>query len=214
LSLVAAPALEGFYAELAACRRCSLAGYPVAPRPICSGHPGAVFMTVGQAPGRHEAEVTGMPFSGPAGRRLFSCLAEAGFAGDWFRATQAMAAITRCYPGPHPAGRGDRVPTATERGLCADWLDRELALIQPQVLLLVGRLAIDRFLPGEGALTDLVGRQFERGGPHLIPLPHPSGASQWFNQPGNGVHLGNALALLSRWRQDLLPDNRSGTGQG
>ena len=72
-------------------------------------------MTVGQAPGRHEAEVTHLPFSGPAGKRLFRWLAQAGFDEAEFRATQAMVAITRCYPGPHPAGRGDRVPPAPSR---------------------------------------------------------------------------------------------------
>jgi uracil-DNA glycosylase len=198
-------ALEELYAELLACRRCALAGYTLGSQPIFSGSPGAVFMTVGQAPGRHEAEVTLKPFSGPAGRRLFKWLAQAGFEESHFRATQAMVAITRCYPGPHPAGRGDRVPTRQEQALCGVWLDRELALIQPKVLILIGRLAIDRFVPGGLALSELVGQRIDEDGRTLLPLPHPSGASQWFNAPENKERLATALQILSRLRGELLP---------
>ncbi len=103
--------LDAHYTALAACRRCADAGYFIGSPPISTLNAGATFMTIGQAPGRHEAEVTHLPFSGPAGKRLFRWLAQAGFDEAAFRATQAMAAVTRCYPGPHPAGRGDRVPT-------------------------------------------------------------------------------------------------------
>lgn len=157
-------------------------------------------MTVGQAPGRHEAEVTHAPFSGPAGRRLFRWLAQAGFDEATFRASQAMVAITRCYPGPHPAGRGDRVPTRAEQRLCAPWLEAELVLIGPRVLVPIGGLAISRFL-GDGApMTDLIGERFERDGRIIVPLPHPSGASQWFNVPENKLRLAQALALLAELR--------------
>ena len=110
--------LDTLQASLSACRRCADAGYFIGSTPISTLNAGAVFMTVGQAPGRHEAEVTHLPFSGPAGKRLFRWLAQAGFDEAEFRATQAMVAITRCYPGPHPAGRGDRVPTRAEQALC------------------------------------------------------------------------------------------------
>ncbi len=162
--------LEELYGQLAVCRRCAEAGYYIGSQPIFIGHPGATFMTVGQAPGRHEAEVSHQPFSGPAGRRLFRWLAEAGFDEGAFRASQAMAAITRCYPGPHPAGRGDRVPAREEQALCAYWLEQELAIIQPRVLILIGRLAIDRFLPDQRSLAELVGERFERRlAPRRVP---------------------------------------------
>ena len=161
-------------------------------------------MTVGQAPGRHEAEVTHRPFSGPAGRRLFRWLAQAGFDEAEFRATQAMVAITRCYPGPHPAGRGDRVPTRAEQALCAPWLDAELALIRPRVLIPIGGLAIGRFLGTDTTMTELIGGRFERDGDVaalIVPLPHPSGASQWFNVPENKVRLARALEILAELRR-------------
>ena len=94
-----------------------------------------------------------------------------------------MTAITKCYPGPHPAGRGDRVPSRAEQALCAPWLEQELALIDPKVLIPIGGLAISRFLGNGQPMTGLIGERFERDGRILVPLPHPSGASQWFNVP-------------------------------
>ena len=242
--------LDALHAALTACRRCADAGYFVGSTPISTLNPGAVFMTVGQAPGRHEAEVTHLPFSGPAGRRLFRWLAQAGFDEAEFRATQAMVAITRCYPGPHPAGRGDRVPTRAEQALCAPWLEAELALIRPRVLIPIGGLAIRRFLKSPSVMlngataqpaiqqttseasrrrscagdapqlalsgqpaqddtirslrmTDLIGERFERDGRIIVPLPHPSGASQWFNVPENKVRLERALGILAALREQL-----------
>jgi uracil-DNA glycosylase len=166
-------------------------------------------MTVGQAPGRHEAEVTHLPFSGPAGRRLFRWLAQAGFAEAEFRATQALVAITRCYPGPHPGGRGDRVPSRAEQALCASWLEQDLALIQPRVLIPIGGLAVSRFLGNDATMTDLIGARYERDGGAgrastiIVPLPHPSGASQWFNVPENKARLARALAILAELRGNL-----------
>jgi uracil-DNA glycosylase len=198
--------LTDLRASLTACRRCADAGYFIGSTPISTLNAGAIFMTVGQAPGRHEADVTHRPFSGPAGRRLFRWLAQAGFDEAAFRATQAMVAITRCYPGPHPAGRGDRVPTRAEQALCAPWLETELALIRPRVLIPIGGLAIGRFLGNGAAMTDLIGERFEQDGRVVVPLPHPSGASQWFNVPSNKVRLARALAILDALRKALWRD--------
>jgi uracil-DNA glycosylase len=192
--------LANLRSRLAACRRCAKAGYFIGSTPIFSGAPGAVFMTVGQAPGRQEAEVTHLPFSGPAGKRLFRWLAAAGFDEAGFRTTQAMTAVTKCYPGPHPAGRGDRVPSRREQALCAPWLEEELAVHHPRVLILIGGLAIGRFLGNDRPMTGLVGERFDLDGRILVPLPHPSGASQWFNQPENKERLARALDILAALR--------------
>jgi uracil-DNA glycosylase len=190
--------------DLNACRRCAEAGYFIGSAPIFTLNAGAIFMTVGQAPGRQEAEVTHKPFSGPAGKRLFRWLAQAGFGEAEFRATQAMTAITKCYPGPHPAGRGDRVASRAERALCAPWLEQELALVDPKVLIPIGGLAIGRFLDDGQPMTALIGERFESSGRILVPLPHPSGASQWFNMPENKARLARALEILVALRQTLL----------
>lgn len=155
-------------------------------------------MLVGQAPGQTETG-GGPPFAGRAGRRLFAWLASVGIDDVTAREWLYISAITRCYPGPHPSGRGDRVPTPGERERCGDWLAEELRIIQPAVLIPVGRLAVDRFL-GAHPLADLIGREHEvrhEGGRSVaIPLPHPSGASSWIHAPGNRARLNRALALL------------------
>ena len=196
--------LQNLHTRLTACRRCAEAGYFIGSTPIFSAAPGAVFMTVGQAPGRQEAEITHKPFSGPAGKRLFRWLATAGFDEASFRATQAMTAITKCYPGPHPAGRGDRVPTRKEQALCAPWLEEEIAVVNPRVIILVGGLAIGRFLGTDCPMTGLVGGQFQLNGCIFVPLPHPSGASQWFNLPENKERLAQALENLETLRRSFL----------
>ena len=156
-------------------------------------------MLVGQAPGKVESE-GGVPFSGRAGKTLFRWLARAGIDEATAREIIYISAVTRCYPGPHPSGRGDRVPSRVEQSSCADWLDDELTIIQPEVLIPVGRLAIERFLP-DIRLSDLIGtsRIVEHVGGEsvVIPLPHPSGASSWVHQVDNKILLEKAIGLIA-----------------
>ncbi|GAC1413418.1 MAG: hypothetical protein NVSMB53_11010 [Gemmatimonadaceae bacterium] len=156
-------------------------------------------MLVGQAPGKVEAE-GGIPFSGRAGRTLFGWFARAGIDEADARETIYISAITRCYPGAHPSGRGDRVPTREEQSRCADWLDQELRLIRPKLLIPVGRLAIERFLPSV-PLSELIGTKrivgHAGGRSVVIPLPHPSGASSWTYQMDHKVLVDNALHLIA-----------------
>ncbi|HEU5185837.1 MAG TPA: uracil-DNA glycosylase family protein, partial [Gemmatimonadaceae bacterium] len=161
-------------------------------------HPRA--MLVGQAPGKSEIEDR-RAFTGRAGRTLFRWLERAGLDEATFRREVYIAAVTRCYPGPSPSGRGDRVPSPEEQARCAPWLDAELDLIQPSLIIPVGRLAIDRFL-GREPLDQLVGRRHQltrvRGRKvNVIPLPHPSGASSWVNMPANRALLDAALDHLA-----------------
>jgi uracil-DNA glycosylase family 4 len=191
--------LRGLHDEIRSCRQCALAGHPISGMPVASGEPAIVhrerrLMLVGQAPGRTEAG-NGRPFSGPAGRRLFQWLAAAGVDEASFRAQVYMAAMTRCYPGPAPAGHGDRRPTRSELALCRGYLDRALALVQPHVIILVGGLAIHAFM-GTRPLADVVGTAHDRDGMTLVPLPHPSGASTWTNRPAHAAMLARALAVL------------------
>jgi len=163
-------------------------------------------MLVGQAPGRTET-VDRRPFAGRAGRTLFRWLGEAGLTEAEARKHVYIAAITRCFPGPSPSGRGDRVPTPHEQALCAPWLEAELDIIRPVLVIPVGRLAITRFLGG-APLDRLVGREHRithaAGEAMAIPLPHPSGASSWIHQPGNSALLDRALSLLRVRLRDSL----------
>lgn len=155
-------------------------------------------MLVGQAPGKVESE-GGVPFSGRAGKTLFRWLAGAGIDEETARELIYISAVTRCYPGPHPSGRGDRVPSRQEQTSCADWLEAELRIIRPRVLIPVGRLAMERFLP-DIPLSDLIGtaRTVEHAGGKsvVIPLPHPSGASSWVHQSENKILLKKAIDLI------------------
>ena len=180
-----------------ACRRCLEAGFSIVPGAVFSGPVTARVMIVGQAPGITEVEA-GRPFNGSAGRRLFRWLAEAGWGEDEFRATQYMTAITKCYPGRSPGGRGDRAPSRAEQELCTPFLERELLLVQPQIVVPIGGLAIRRFL-GRVALDGVVGSAIQDGtGRWIVPLPHPSGASLWLNRPEHRERVAQALAHLRR----------------
>ena len=188
--------LDAHRTALSACRRCGHEDPRVLP--ILSEARRPRVMLVGQAPGKSELDDR-RAFMGRAGRTLFRWLERAGIDEPTFRREVYIAAITRCYPGPGASGRGDRVPSLEEQALCAPWLDAEIDLIQPALMLPVGRLAIDRFLPSE-ALDQLVGRvhvaRVRGRRTTLIPLPHPSGASSWVNAPANRALLDQALQHL------------------
>jgi uracil-DNA glycosylase len=196
-------------ADMRTCRLCLEAGYEIAPGAVFSGPAPAEVMLVGQAPGVTEAEVK-RPFNASSGTRLFQWLAEAGLEEDEFRASYYMTAVTKCYPGKHPGGKGDRRPTRAEQKLCRPFLAREMALVQPRVMLAVGGLAIETLLGRKLRLTDTVGRVFEVDGRWVLPLPHPSGASLWPNKPENQARLQRALDLL---REELLPRLEAGAGR-
>jgi len=189
-------ALDAHCAVVISCRRCVLAPGVV---PIASRARAPRAMLVGQAPGQTEIG-GGPPFAGRAGRTLFRWLAQAGLDEAAARDQLYISAITRCYPGPHPSGRGDRVPSVMERVRCGDWLATELRLIRPRVVIPVGRLAIDRFL-GTSPLAALVGHahrvEHEGGASTVIPLPHPSGASSWIHAAEHRALLDRAIALLA-----------------
>ena len=189
-------------AEMRACRRCLDAGYPMTPGVVFSGPAPAPLMLVGQAPGITEAQVK-RPFNASAGRRLFQWLAQASFDEAAFRAGYYMTAVTKCYPGKQPRGKGDRKPSRAEQRLCRPFLDRELALVRPRLLLAVGGLAIETLLGRPIRLEEAVGRAFEVDGRRVLPLPHPSGASLWTNLPENQARLRQALALLRDMKEML-----------
>jgi uracil-DNA glycosylase family 4 len=172
------------------CRACVLAGYHLESPPIVEGRSGQRAFLYGQAPGVVEAEER-RPWRGRAGRTLRDWL---GMDEDEFYATFYCAAVTRCYPGKAPSGRGDRTPTPHERALCAVWREHELRLLRPELIVTVGGLAA-RALLGRTSL-DCVGARCELDGIPAIPLPHPSGASSWLNSPANRALLADAAELV------------------
>lgn len=188
--------LERHVARLRNCRRCPL----MHPPPISGGAVLSEVLLVGQAPGVREP-LAAKPFAWTAGRTLFRWFEEAtGLSEDTVRAQIYFAAVCRCFPGK-AAGGSDRVPDPREIANCSSWLNRELEILQPRLVIPVGKLAIAQFMP-VGKLDQIIGRRFraERAGAgfDLIPLPHPSGASPWHRIPPGRELLERALALIVR----------------
>jgi uracil-DNA glycosylase len=170
--------------------------------PCFEGGLEAVFFLVGQAPGLTEV-VHQRPFMGRAGQILSRWMARAGFESDEeFRRFTYIAAMMRCFPGRNARASGDRPPPLPAVRNCSSWLEAELELLRPRVIVPVGQLAIRRFL-GPGALEERVGRTFGDR-PLYVPLPHPSGQSRWLNQPANRERLEAALLSIGELRRRLL----------
>src|SRR5207245_8879593 len=107
-----------------------------------------------------------LPFQGRSRNVLMGWLIRAGFSSEaQVRRQVYMTSITKCFPGKGTGG-GDRRPSRAEVDLCRPHLDRQLALIKPQLLILVGGLAHERFLPGR-PLDTLFGRVFDLSGREL-----------------------------------------------
>lgn len=193
--------LAELHAEMRACRRCQEAGFSIKPRAVVSGKSSARVMVIGQAPGATECE-TDRPFNGLSGTRLFDWLAQAGWHEGAFRATHYITAVTKCYPGKSSNGKGDRAPTRAEQNLCAPYLEREVAFVQPEVIVPVGSLAVRRLL-GPVTLTDAVGTVVHNNAATIVPLPHPSGVSLWLNRRENQNRVSLAVEHLGRLRRRL-----------
>lgn len=185
------------------CRACLDEGYEIYPPAVFSGVDSALFMTIGQAPGITEQQA-GRPFNAGSGTRLFSWLGEAGIEEDWFRSTQYMTSVTKCYPGRGNSGSGDRVPSRREQGLCRPFLEREIEMVNPRVIIPIGRLAINLFYPSKQVLRQIIGTRLEVAGRWVIPLPHSSGASRWHQSEENRELIDRAIALIRGHYQDLF----------
>jgi uracil-DNA glycosylase family 4 len=204
--------LARLHRQILACTRCVEAGYLAQAAPVLSGYADNRMMLIGQAPGAVEA-VRRLPFQGRSGKVLMAWLMRAGLTSEAQARRQIyMTSITKCFPGKGTGG-GDRRPSRAEVDLCRSHLDRQLALIKPELLILVGGLAHERFLPGR-PLDALVGRVFDQSGRELssrapapvrlVPLPHPSGASRWLNAVENRALLDRALRRLRPIVRSLL----------
>jgi len=188
--------LLALHQQLDACRACPNMIGPVV-------HGGAVIsriFLVGQAPGPHEGKF-GKPFAWTAGKTMFGWFHQAlGVSEEDFRQKVYMAAVARCFPGKAKGG-GDRKPDPDEISRCRTFLEREVAILKPRLLLPVGTLAIEQVLGQKGPLVDVVGKQlrvkYHGVGTDVIALPHPSGASTWHRTEPGKTLLANALTLIA-----------------
>lgn len=195
--------MADLHAALDGCRQCADAGHKIEGLPVFSRVQSAQIMLIGQAPGVTEAEVR-RPFNGEAGKRLFKWLSRAGWEEDTFRETCYISAVTKCFPGKQANGTGDRVPSAAEQRLCRPWLDAEMRLIKARLIIPVGSLAIKLFYPKGTKLDEVIGKSIvNKEGQTIVPLPHPSGASRWHQDPANVGRIEMAIYQLRMVRAEL-----------
>lgn len=195
-------------ARIRACRSCHLRGYldevesiPIVRDPEPDA-PVPRILLIGQAPGLR-ATITDRPFAGISGDKLRAWFELGGIARDDFYRKIHFAAVTRCYPGRLPGARGDRLPSTDEQSLCRPWLDGTTRIIKPEIVLLVGMLAIRTVLGRVPSLAAAVGTAEVRKGVRYLPLPHPSGVSRWLNEARNVAAVGRAMEILRGWIKDL-----------
>lgn len=180
--------------------------------PVVSG--GAVVspvMLIGQAPGIKEGPA-GRPFAWTAGKTLFQWFAQLDMSEDQFRERVYMAAVCRCFPGKGKAG-GDRVPNEREITNCSRHMKTEIRMLEPRLVIPVGKLAIEQLFPEIEKLTEVIGikREAQMAGRRfdVIALPHPSGASTWHRTEPGKTLLVRALALIAQhesWQSLLAVD--------
>jgi uracil-DNA glycosylase len=180
-------------AALAKCSLCpSMIGPVVSGSPVLSS-----ILLIGQAPGDKEGSF-GKPFAWTAGKTLFKWFERIGLDEENFRKRIYMAAVCRCFPGKNPKG-GDRVPSPVEIHNCSNWLQAEIDLLKPDLILPVGKLAISQLMPVK-KLNDVIGKlhpvTFHGHTTEAIPLPHPSGASTWHRTESGLALLESALTML------------------
>ena len=176
-------------------------------RPVVTGLPVvSPVMLIGQAPGVKEGPL-GRPFAWTAGKTMFQWFRDIGLDEPEFRTRVYMAAVCRCFPGKAASGGGDRVPSADEIARCSKHLAAEARLLQPQLVIPVGKLAIAQLLPDVEKLVDVIGgqRRASLGGVavDVIALPHPSGASTWHRTEPGKTLLVRALSKIAQheaWR--------------
>lgn len=134
----------------------------------------AEIMLVGEAPGFNEDQ-QGKPFVGPAGKLLETLLTQIGLS----RSEVYITNVLKCRP---PQNRD---PMPHEAEACHPHLKAQLALVKPKVVLILGRHALERLLPGTAGITRVHGQIIERGGITYMPVYHPAAALH------NGALLGD-----------------------
>jgi uracil-DNA glycosylase len=182
--------------RLLRCRRCPR----MQSMPVTGGAVVSEVMLIGQAPGPREP-VLGRPFAHTAGKTLFRWFEEfCGMNETAIRSKIYFAAVCGCFPGKNSSGT-DRVPSPDEIRNCASWMDDEIEILKPRLIIPVGRLAIAQFIDctkleeviGDKFRVEIAQRQFD-----VIPLPHPSGASPWHKVSPGKEMLEKALRRIAR----------------
>jgi DNA polymerase len=158
-------ALDRLHEEITAHRGCGFEICEAATHLVPGeGAHDAEVLLLGEAPGASE-DRAGRPFVGRAGRLLDELLEEAGL-------VRADVFITNVVKARPPKNRD---PRADEVAHHLPWLEAQLELIRPAVVITLGRHALTRLAPGH-KITEVRGRVLDEGPPRLVPWLHPSAA--------------------------------------
>jgi uracil-DNA glycosylase len=187
--------LAALEARIRACRACeaSLGRYGVVPRPTFHGGLGCPIVLLGQAPGRTEYE-RHAPFQGEAGQSIRRLFAASGLRA--FDRCVYQTSVTKCFPGRRAGSSTDRLPGGAEVASCRPFLEEQLAILSPRLLVCLGSLSWKALLalqearqpgfcareigirrPSEVRVPDMVGRRFQWGGTVVVPMIHPAGSA-------------------------------------
>ncbi|HKC19682.1 MAG TPA: uracil-DNA glycosylase [Candidatus Dormibacteraeota bacterium] len=159
-----------------ACKNCGLHATRIQAVPGVGPCP-ATIMIVGEAPGFNE-DRQGEPFVGAAGKLLDTLLARIGLS----RSDVYITNVLKCRP---PMNRD---PMPNEAEACSPYLKQQMDLVRPKVVLILGRHALERLMPGQGSISRIHGSLIRRGDVAYVPLYHPAAA----------LHNGSLVADLER----------------
>lgn len=159
----AAEKLDSLREQIAVCTRCEL--HRAATNAVPGeGNPNARILLIGEAPGFHE-DAKGTPFVGNSGKFLTELLAKAGL-------SREDVFITNVVKHRPP---GNRDPLPDEMAACAHWLEEQIEIIDPDVIVTLGRFSLAKYFPGQ-RISKIHGQPKEIGGRFVVPMYHPAAA--------------------------------------
>lgn len=156
-------ALSKLYAEIARCQKCEIAKLRTHTVPG-EGSENAEILFIGEAPGYHEDQL-GRPFVGPAGQFLERLLASINLK----REQVYIANIIKCRP------PGNRDPLPMEISNCRGWLEKQIELIAPRIIVSLGRYSMAMFFPGK-TISKIHGTAQKRDNIIYFAMYHPAAA--------------------------------------
>lgn len=159
----AVTSLEQLQELCSGCHRCGLASSRTQVV-VARGNPKAKLMLIGEGPGQQEDE-SGKPFVGRAGQLLDRILESVGLSSE---RDAYICNVVKCRPPEN------RKPTAAEMAACRPWLDAQIQLIDPALIVVSGATAVEAVLGIKGGITKLRGQWQERDGRQVLPVFHPS----------------------------------------
>ncbi len=156
-------ALTELYEEIARCQKCEIAKYRTKVVPG-EGAENAEMLFIGEAPGWHEDQ-QGRPFVGPAGQLLDELLAVIGLR----RGQVYIANVIKCRP------PGNRDPLPAEIGNCREWLEKQIEIIRPSMIVALGRYSMAMFFPGK-SISKIHGTAQKKDNVIYYAMYHPAAA--------------------------------------